>query len=345
MKNNSLKTLGKSDIQVPSMGIGTASWGDKKLGYGKAYSFDDIMQAYTACLDAGLNFFDTAEMYGKGESERLIGECRRKDGRQIIVSSKFAPHTMLTPSRKRSSPQALLTELDKSLQRLGVEYIDLYQLHLPPAQNKLNVYLDVLAEAVHANKIKAVGVCNFTASLLRQAYERLAEHGIPLASTMVGYNLLRRFPETNGVLDACRELDVALIAYAPLAEGILTGKYRNGNKSIPEAYWILIYLEQLDFLKERGTSVPIMKKLFSKPRNLKINKLEKVFIVLEEIAKAHKKTIAQVAINWLMTSDSRVIPIPGAKNLKQASENIGALGWNLTKEEYFRISEAEIATH
>lgn len=338
------RKIGASDLYVPVMGTGIASWGDKRLGYGKSHTSEDIMEAYRTCLDAGLNFFDTAEMYGKGESERLLGECRRKDGRPIIIATKYAPHTLLTPNSKHAAPRNLRVELDQSLQRLGVEWIDLYQLHVPPAQNRLDEYIDVLAEVVRAGKVQAIGVCNFTAELMRHVHNRLADHGIPLASTMVGYNLLRRYPETNGVLAACRELDVALIAFAPLAEGILTGKYRHGAASIPAIYRILFYIEQLDFLKERGHSTALLKRVFSKPRNLQLKKMEPLFVVLEEIATTHKKTIGQVALNWLVTSDPRVIPIPGAKNVRHVRENVGAIGWSLTNDEFVRISQAEMAT-
>lgn len=335
------KKLGTSGVLIPSMGIGIMSWGDKRLGYGKTFTFEDIIQTYQTCLDNGLNFFDTAEMYGKGESERILGKCINKDGRQIIISTKFAPNSLLTPSLKRLSPHALLEELDNSLQRLGVNCLDLYQLHIPPARNKLDAYIDVLAEAVHKEKIRAVGLCNFTASLLNQAHKRLEYHGLPLASIMVGYNILRRYPENNGVLQACRDLDVTLLAYAPLAEGILTGKYNSGDKSLPGIFRFLFYIEQLDFLKERG-KVSVLKRVFSKPRNLELRKMTPLFEALEEVANNHKKTIAQVALNWIMTTDQRVIPVPGAKSVRQVQENMGALNWRLTNSEYDRISQAEI---
>ncbi|MBN2532208.1 MAG: aldo/keto reductase [Spirochaetales bacterium] len=336
--------LGKSDVFVPPMGIGIISWGSKHMGYGKSYSNDDIWQAYRTCLDAGLNFFDTAEMYAKGESERILSECQRKDGRPIIISTKFAPHSLVTPSKERKSPQSLMKALDGSLKRLRIECIDLYNFHVPPAENMLDEYMDVMAEAVRVGKVRAVGLCNFTATSMKWAHSRLTEHGIPLASIMVGYNLLRRYPETNGILDACRELDVTLIAFAPFAEGVLTGKYRSGGTKIPGIYRVLFYLEQLDLLKERGESVSILKRLFSKPRALNLKKLEPLFLTLEEIAKNRGKSIAQIALNWLMPEDGNIIPIPGAKNVRQVKENTGAVGWYLTKEERMCIEKAEIAS-
>ncbi|QBD76017.1 aldo/keto reductase [Ktedonosporobacter rubrisoli] len=345
MMTTEQRQLGTSQVAVPPLGIGLASWGTKQSSYGST-AREDLRQTYRACLDAGLTFFDTAPMYGDGESERLLGEFRRRDGRPITISSKFAPPSLFTPSFTRASPRArLLKALDSSLLRLGVECIDLYQLHLPPAESLLDSYMDALAEAVKMGKVRAVGLCNFRTSLMRQAQARLASHGISLASTMVGYNVLRRYPETNGVLDACRKLQMTLIAYAPLAEGILTGKYRAGTVPIPGAYRLLFYLEQLDFLKERGESRPLLRRVFSTPLPLKQKQLEPLFVVLEEIAQFHGKIIAQVALNWLMSAETLVIPIPGAKNIRQARENAGALGWRLTDAERTCINQAEHALH
>lgn len=131
MSKNEKRKLGASGIVVPPIGVGTMSWGFKQTGYGKAYSREDIMQAYHACLDSGLNYFDTAEGYEAGESERLIGECYRKDDRPIVISSKFDNSTIVVPSPSHSSPCSIMKALDGSLQRLGAQCIDLYQLHYP----------------------------------------------------------------------------------------------------------------------------------------------------------------------------------------------------------------------
>src|SRR5579859_1960219 len=199
------RTLGASGLVVPALGIGIWSWGDKNIwGYGQSYTHDDITRAYRTCLDAGLNFFDTAEMYGSGESERLLGECHQADSRPIVIASKFAPPLMRF-SRTRASARSLLKALDDSLLRLGVECIDLYQIHFPSPLLKIDDLMDVLAEAVQAGKVRAVGVSNYSASMMRQAHSRLASHGIPLASNQVHYSLLHRYPETNGVLETRSE--------------------------------------------------------------------------------------------------------------------------------------------
>lgn len=309
------RQLGTTGIAVPSMGIGVWSWGDKSFwGYGQDHNREDITQAYKACLDAGLNFFDTAEMYGGGESERILGECVREDGRPVIIASKFAP----LPNR--FSARRLLKALDASLERLNVKTIDLYQIHWPYTVIGVEPLMDALAEAVRSGKVRAVGVSNYGADLMRRAHDRLARHDIPLASNQVHYSLLYRKPEKNGVLDACRELKMALIAYSPLEQGLLTGKYR--------------------FVAGQSISVQGPRRFTRAFRASRRRKIEPLLQTMESIAKAHNKTSGQVALNWLLSRDECVIPIPGAKNVRQASENAGAIGWRLTAEEVKQIDQA-----
>ncbi len=310
------RQLGASGITVPALGVGVWSWGDKGFwGYGQAYTREDITQAYKLCLDSGLNFFDTAEMYGKGESERILGECLRQDGRSIVIASKFAP----MPNRLNA--RTLLTALDASLERLGVQHIDLYQIHWPYVLLDINALMDVLAQAVRSGKVRAVGVSNYSEAQMRKAAARLARHDIPLASNQVHYSLLHRQPEANGVLAACRELNVALIAYSPLEQGLLTGKYR---------------VSSAEPVKLEGARrfIPV----FSQGQR---RKMEPLLQTMETIAQTHAKTVGQVALNWLLARDVAIIPIPGAKNVRQASQNAGALGWRLTDPE---IAQIEVAS-
>jgi len=307
--------LGASGIAVSPLGVGVWSWGDKTFwGYGKDYTREDISQAYKVCQDAGLNFFDTAEMYGRGESERILGECIREDGRPVVIASKFAPMP------NRFSARSLLKALDASLERLNVKTIDLYQIHWPYTIIGVDALMDALAEAVRSDKVRAVGVSNYGADLMRRAHARLARHDIPLASNQVHYNLLHRKPEKNGVLDVCRELNVALIAYSPLEQGLLTGKYR--------------------IVAGQGIAVSGQRRFSRSFRASQRRKIEPLLQTMDETGNAHGKTMGQVALNWLLLKDELIIPIPGAKNVRQATENAGAIGWRLTKEEFERIDEA-----
>lgn len=225
-----LKPLGRSGLLVPALGTGTQAWGDKRFGYGTAYGRDDLYAVYRASLDAGLTFFDTSDTYGRGLSEELLGDFRRRDGRPVVIATKFTQAKPYDPNGNLSV-RAVGKVLDRSLRRLGVDAVDLYQVHYPPARRSLDKYLDAMAATVTSGKAKAIGVSNFSTDDLRHAYDYLrAAHGITLASTQVGYNLLHRHPERNGMLALCRELGVAILPILPLAEGVLTGKYRIGGQ-------------------------------------------------------------------------------------------------------------------
>ncbi|HEX6385509.1 MAG TPA: aldo/keto reductase [Anaerolineae bacterium] len=192
-----------------------------KLAYGGAHGFDEEKRALEASLAAGVTLFDTAAMYSNGASERRLGELAR--GKDVLIATKFPPSPF---SRTEDMPQAL----DASLARLGRNSVDLYQHHFPSNRVSIPKLMELMADAVEAGKVKAVGVSNYSAEQMRVAHAALARRGIPLASNQVQYSLLHRQPEVNGVLDACRELGVTLIAYQPLASGALTGKYLTGAK-------------------------------------------------------------------------------------------------------------------
>jgi len=304
------RTLGATGIAVSAIGVGTWAWGDTAFwGYGKTYTRADANAAFRASLDAGINFFDTAEIYGRGMSERLLGAFTHAMDAPVVIASKFAP----LPNRWNARKD-LPAMLDRTLARLGVERLDLYQIHFRTPWSKSDDLMDALAAAVQAGKVRAVGVSNYTGSQMRRAHARLATHGVPLASNQVQYNLLHRTPETNGVLDACRELNVALIAYSPLAQGVLTARYANGDPG--QVVGPRRFSRQWS---EKGRE-----------------KLRPLTDTLTMIAAAHEKTVEQTALNWLLSRDPHIIPIPGAKRASQAKANTGALGW--------RLSEAEVAT-
>lgn len=302
------RRLGASDITVSALGVGTWSWGDAPFwAYGGAPDRTEIAAAFHASLDAGVTFFDTAELYGGGGSERLLGALAREAGRPVVIASKF------TPFPHRLSARSLHAALDRTRARLGVSVLDLYLIHWPYTVLKTETLMDALAEAVWAGKVRAVGVSNFDASRMRRAHDRLASHGIPLAANEVRYNLLARQPETNGVLEACRELDIALIAYSPLVHGMLAENANDGGAVRvvgPRRFLPAYHGERLRAIHAMATT-------------------------LREIARARKRTVAQIALNWLLCQDDRIIPIPGAKCAAHARANAGALGW--------RLSEAELA--
>lgn len=328
----------------PAIGVGTMMWTPEN-----DEQQETLFETYQYCLDHDVNFFDTAEVYGNGSVERLLGEFIRRDGRPVRISSKFAPPSSMNPAapkRKQvptDSPEAVSEALDGTLERLGLESIDLYLMHTPPKNGNIADYMDVMVREVERGRIRSIGVCNFGRAEIEEAAVALEKRGCCLSAAMVGYNLLRRYPETNGVIDACREHNVTLIPYAPLAEGVLTGKYRESDK-VPLKYWITSYFGHLDLTHERDDGVPLAKRIFSKPRESDVKRMEPLMETLDEIARAHNKTIAQVSLNWLVTNpDVNVFPIPGMRSVHQAESDIGAVGWSLSSEERDRIDRAERA--
>lgn len=330
------KEIGRSGLFVPALGNGTQAWGDKRFGFGTAYDRDDLYAIYRMCLDAGLNFFDTSDTYGKGLSEELLGEFHRRDGRPVTIATKFTQAKPYDPNRN-FSVKAVGRVLDRSLKRLQVDTVDLYQVHYPPAPRTLDRYLDAMAATVKSGKARAVGVSNFSTDYLRHSHAYLESvHGIPLASSQVGFNLLHRQPERNGMLTLCKELGVTILPILPLAEGVLTGKYRVGGQEHGGQGATLFRGASLF---EPGES--IIKAIRSKPYEMHREELEPLFDVMDEIARAHHGTIAQVALNWLIASDPLVVPIPGAKSPSQVKSNAAALTWTMTAEEFASLSQTE----
>jgi aryl-alcohol dehydrogenase-like predicted oxidoreductase len=309
-------TIGLADeLKVAPLGVGAWAWGTTRLwGYGKEYNRSDVGRAFRTSMAEGVTLVDTAEVYGNGASERIIGEILREGGFEgrPVIATKFAPLPY------RFSAKSLLKAVDKSLERLSIEMIDLYQIHFPNPIFKINSLMDALAETVKAGKVRQVGVSNYGADQMKRAHDRLTSHRVSLASNQVEYSLLQRAPETDGVLEACRDLGVTLIAYSPIAKGLLTGKYGPGG-------------DRPSGLVRR------MGRAFGE-QNLK--KIEPVVNILREIGEAHDKQPAQVALNWLITQRN-TFPIPGAKNEHQARQNAGALGWEMAGEEAEKL---ELAT-
>ena len=206
------RPLGKSGVNVPALGVGTNRWTTGEPGQGR------LNETLAAAIDVGMGFFDTAEVYGFGKSERAVGVAAGQDGRPVVLASKFAP----LPARLTAIQ--FDSALDRTLKRLGRESLDLYYLHFPYSLRGMETWMKAMAKAVEAKKIRAVGISNCNVAQMRKASEVLASYGIPLAANQVQYSLLHRAPETSGVLDACRQMDVALVAYRPMAGGAISAE-------------------------------------------------------------------------------------------------------------------------
>ncbi|MEL6158155.1 MAG: aldo/keto reductase [Cyanobacteria bacterium J06623_5] len=299
-------TLGPKGPEIPALGVGTWAWGDSLFWqYGGAYGADDVRAAFNASLAAGVNFLDTAEVYGLGKSEELIGEFIQGTEQEVVVATKYMPLPW------RFSKQSVADAVSASLKRLKRPSVMLYQVHWPfdffMGQETL---MNALADEVEQGRIKTIGVSNYSAKQMREAHSYLAARGIPLAVNQVQYSLLHRNIETNGVMEAAQNLEMTILAYSPLAQGLVTGKYTVASDLQPSG------ARRLD-------------PKFSKKG---LQKIEPVLASLQSIGEAHGKTQVQVALNWLI-SRGNVVPIPGAKNAKQAEQNAGALGWTMNAGE------------
>lgn len=304
-----LVPLGDTDLQITPLGLGIWQWGDTMTWqYGKGYGDADLKQVYEAALAAGINFVDTAEIYGRGRSERMVGQSMRETNSrdQIVLATKFAPLPW------RLSPGRLIHALHESLNRLGLSHVDLYQIHFPYSPVSIETWMEALADAVEAGLTRAVGVSSFGPSQTVRAHAALARRGVPLASNQVEYSLLARTPESSGLVEVCRDLGITIIAFSPIGKGTLSGKYTPDH--VPSG-----------MLRRKYTSSYLAR-------------IQPLIGMLKDIGQAHDgKTPSQVALNWLICKGA--VPIPGAKNLRQAQENFGALGWRLTDDEVARLDE------
>jgi aryl-alcohol dehydrogenase-like predicted oxidoreductase len=276
------------------------------MAYGGAHGLEQETLALEASLEAGVNLVDTAAFYSGGASELRVGEVAK--GRDVLIASKF-------PSGLRFQADDFPEQLEGSLERLGRTHIDLYQHHFP-GRVSIPDLMNHMANAVEAGKVKTVGVSNYSAAQMRQAHAALASRRVPLASNQVEYSLLHRHPETDGVLEACRELGITLIAYTPLAGGLLSGKYSAEKR--PTGFY---------------------RRVLPRYRRKALDAIQAVVGLLTEIGERYSKSPSQVALRWLIENPI-VLPIPGAKSGEQAANNAAALSFSLTADEVGALSDA-----
>lgn len=295
-------------LDLPEMGVGAWAWGDRFYwGYGRGYGRRDVEAAFHASLEAGIHFFDTAESYGRGASETILGQLERQSDIALTIASKFMPYPW------RLSKKTLSDSLRRSLDRLGREKLELYQIHWPLPPLRIEAWMEPLAEAVKTGLAQAVGVSNYSLVEMGRARTALARFEIPLRSNQVLYSLMDRGPEKTGLLEACKRQGIALIAYSPLAQGLLTGSYSMSNPP------------------------PLVRRM--RLGRARLARSVSLIQTLRRIGEAHGgRTPSQVALNWVICKGA--IPIPGAKNASQAEDNVGALGWRLSQEEMAALDDA-----
>ena len=297
------RTLGKNGPKVSRIGIGV--WQASDLWKGDA---EQIVRAISRSHELGVNLVDTAEAYGNGHSEQVVGRALRDIGRdEFVVATKVHGANLRYDELQRAAAA--------SMKRLGVNEIDLYQVHWPDPweQVPLKETMKALEKLYTEGKIRAIGVSNFAVRDLEEARSHLSRADI--VSNQVRYNFLQREIEEE-VLPYCRKNNITILAYSPLAQGALTGKYSRGH--VPKG----------DIRDEN--------KLFA-PKN--IEQIEKVNAVLGSIARRRGCSVSQVALSWLL-ANQMVVPIPGAKNEAQAEENVGSTKHLLTNAELTELDTA-----
>jgi len=283
------------------MGIGTWSWGDRLVwGFGNGYNETDVRQAFYESYAGGIRFFDTAEVYGQGKSETILGDLMRETQDGCIIATKMMPYPW------RIDQNSLKRALKNSLKRLGRSRVDLYQMHLPMPPISPKKWMQRMVELHEEGLIDAIGVSNYDLDQTIAAHEALKQQGLRLAANQVEYHLLDRHVDTNGLAEYCHAEGIKIIAYSPLALGVLTGKYNALNPP-------------------GGTRAARFSRNY-------LDKLQPLLKTMARIGNEHEgKSTAQVALNWVIQKGA--LPIPGAKDARQAAQNIGAVGWQLKPEE------------
>jgi aryl-alcohol dehydrogenase-like predicted oxidoreductase len=301
------RRLGKTDLQVTPIGLGC--WQFAGRGYSgmvwKSLPQEEVNKIVKATLDGGINWFDTAELYGRGFSERALATALCKAGmeKDVVIATKWLPLFRTAGNIPKT--------IDKRLECLSPCKIDLYQIHLPYAFSSVEAQMNGMAGLVKDGKIRYIGVSNFSAVQMRRAQAALARHGLSLAANQVKFNLLSRAPERNGVLDAAKELNISLIAYSPLAQGLLTGKFHKNPELMKKT--------------------PFMRRMML---SRQINKTRDLIKKLEQIAGSHNCSISEVVLSWAVNYHGEVIlAIPGASKIEHVDQNVGALTLKLTPEE------------
>ena len=303
------------DTPTAPLGVGTWAWGDEAVwgmgGYDSALTEASIAAAWESSIGAGVTLFDTAEVYGGGESERIIGRLLAADPARrdsLVLATKFLP----SPQKLRVKA-ALRTALLASIERLGVDRVDLYQIHGPISLRSHAALAEALAAVHQEGLVAAVGVSNYSIREMGAIHAELASRGLTLASNQIEFSPLRRRPETGGLLRACRQLGVVPLAYSPLGQGRLTGKYSASNPPPGKRTFSAHPMEQVD----------------------------RVVAVLRRIGEDHDgRSPGQVTLRWII--DKGAVPIPGAKSADQAEQNASALGWSLSPDEIRRIDSVAL---
>jgi aryl-alcohol dehydrogenase-like predicted oxidoreductase len=314
---NNLRALGRTNLLVTPIGLGCWQFSKQKNMAGKFWpSLEDelIDKVVTHSLDGGINWFDTAELYGNGASERALSNSLLAAGKkpgEVLIATKWWPMFRFASNIPKT--------IEDRIKALSPYPIDLYQVHQPWGFSGEKSEMTAMAELADRKLIKHIGVSNFSARQMKNAWETLNKKGIPLASNQMLYSLLNRKIESNGVMEMAKKLGISIIAYSPLAQGLVTGKFHDH----PELLKNIGFRKYSSQFKPKGLekSLPLVK-------------------LIKELAAKYDVTPSQIALNWLIHfHGNTVVAIPGATKEIHAKENTGAMSFKLTDEDMARLDK------
>ncbi|KZE49019.1 aldo/keto reductase [Brevibacillus parabrevis] len=313
-----LRQLGSSDLLLSPLGLGCWQFSNGNGMVGKFWPTikqSDVLHIVQTCLQGGINWFDTAEVYGKGQSEQILAQALRDAGKLAEgahIATKWWPIMRTAKSIGKT--------IDERIRLLDNRTIHLHQVHQPYSFSSVASEMREMAALVKQGKVKHVGVSNFSAKSMREADRVLREHGLRLVSNQVKYNLLDRRIEYNGILDTAKELGIAIIAYSPLEQGILSGKFHKNPALV--------------------RSIVGPRKWSASFRESGLKKTLPLIEVLDELAGKYAASPTQIALNWLIHAHGEtVFAIPGASKVHHAEENVKAMRFVLSASEMSRIDE------
>jgi aryl-alcohol dehydrogenase-like predicted oxidoreductase len=312
-----LDTRKIADLEATIVGIGCNN-------FGRRLDRSGTETVVNAAMEGGINFFDTADVYGDGASEEYLGKALGSRREEVIIATKFGAQLGNDPSRGGGSPRWIERAVEGSLKRLGTDHIDLYQLHRPDKNTPIEDTLEALDHLISSGKVRQIGCSNYSEAQIEDALSTSREHNLAqFVSVQNEYSLLHRDPEENGVIEACLTNQLALLPYFPLASGMLTGKYTRG-KDAPAG--------------SRLAGMPAARaERFANAQNFEL--MER----LEAFAKEREHTILELAISWLVAQPVVSSVIAGATSPEQVRANAEAAKWELYPEdleEIDRITQA-----
>ncbi|MBO1305037.1 aldo/keto reductase [Enterococcus sp. 669A] len=316
------RKLGTTELALSPIGLGTWQFSGGNGLTSKFWNqvdFQTMKEILRISLENGVNWVDTAEAYGNGESERVIGRIIQ----ELESEGMTAPYIADKWWPLARTARSITTTIDQRLALLQKSTIDLYQIHHPTSFSSIEKQVEAMCELVYQHKISYVGVSNFSPKQMEKAHLYLQDAGAQLVSNQVCYNLVNRKIEQNGVLDTAKRLGISIIAYSPLQQGLLTGKFHEH----PEL------MRQLFFLRKYQSGIT----------EKKLQKTQPLIDLLKELGDQYDKTPAQIALNWLIHSHGEtVFAIPGATKLHHVEQNIGSTTFKLKPAERDALSSCKI---